>query len=165
MIGEGAAWFGGRVPKAPAEEVVLLAVLGEVAATTGDRRRAYSLAALIQSTKPNNPRALVISSIANYELGNVHESLGNAIHANKVSPQEQTAILQLMKCHNKLADFYSVIAAFKAITVNVQAMPEIYAQLGVAYARLDNVAHAVNAYRQALKLLYAFRHFAFPLMP
>ncbi len=150
LIDEAAAVARERVSNAPADEILLLTVLGEVAATTGDWMRAYSLAASVLATNLHSTRALVISSMANYELGNIHESLGNATHANKVSPQDQTAILQLMKCHNKLADFYSVIAAFNEIPADATVMPEIHAQLGVAFARLGNLTRAAAAYRQAL---------------
>ncbi len=115
LIDEAAAYVHERLAEPPTGEALLATVMGEVAATTGDWMRASSLAALVLCTNPHNTRALAISSMANYELGNVHESLGNAIHANKVDPKDQTAILQLMKCHNKLADFYSVIAAFNEI--------------------------------------------------
>ena len=150
LLDEAAAYVQARVPAPPPDEVLLATVLGEVAAASGDWMRAYALAALVLSINPHNTRALLISSMANFEFGNVHESLGNAIHANKVDPQDHAATLQLMKCHNKLADFYSVIAAFTEMKGEAAVAPEIHAQLGIAYARLGNSDRAVDAYRTAL---------------
>lgn len=150
-IDEAVAYARERWSDLPAGEVLLSTVMGEVAVAYGDWMRAYSLALAVLSANPHNARALVISSMANFEMGNTHESLGNAIHANKVNPQEQTATLQLMRCHNKLADFYSAIAAYNDISRAAAVLPEIHAQLGVACARLGNPDRAVDAYRNALK--------------
>ena len=150
LIDEAAAYVRERLMSPPADEVLLLTVLGEVAATIGDWMRAYSMATLVLSTNPHNTRALIICSMANFEFGNVHESLGNAIHADKVRPKDQTTILQLVKCYNKLADFYSTIAAFNELKDEPAVLPEIHAQVGVAYARLDNISRAIEFHRKAL---------------
>ncbi|MEO8440915.1 MAG: hypothetical protein ABI547_00355, partial [Betaproteobacteria bacterium] len=151
LIDEAAAYVRDHVPNPPADEVLLLTVLAEIAATTGDWMRAYSMATLVLYANPHNTRALVICSMASYESGNVHESLGNAIHANKVKPKEQPTALQLMKCYNKLADFYSTLAAYNDIKDQVPLLPEIHAQLGFAHARLGNLDAAVKSYRESLR--------------
>ena len=150
LIDEAAAYVRERLMSPPADEVLLLTVLGEVAATIGDWMRAYSMATLVLSTNPHNTRALIICSMANFEFGNVHESLGNAIHADKVRPRDQTTILQLIKCYNKLADFYSTIAAFNELKDERSVLPEIHAHVGVAYARLDNISRAIEFHHKAL---------------
>src|SRR5258706_2509741 len=96
LIDEAAAYVRDSLPDPPADEVLLATVLGEIAATTGDWMQAYSMATLVLSANPHNTRALVICSMASYESGNVHESLGTAIHANKVKPKEQPTNLHLM---------------------------------------------------------------------
>ena len=53
--------------------------MAEIAAATGNSAGAYSLALSVLSRDMNNFRALLISSLASYELGNIHESLGYAI--------------------------------------------------------------------------------------
>ena len=151
LLDEAAGVVRARVPEdPPAGETLLVTVLGEIAASTGDWMRAYALAARVLSVNPHNTRALLISSMANYELENVHESLGNAIHANKVKPGEQTTALQLMKCYNKLGDFYSTLAAFNDVKGQGALLPEIHAQLGFAHARLDDLDAAIKSYRQSL---------------
>ncbi len=151
LIDEAATYVRERVSNPPPDEVLLLTVLGEVAATTGDWMRANSMATLVLSTNPHNTRALIICSMASFESGNVHESLGNAIHANKVKPKDQMTALQLMKCYNQLGDFYSAIAAYNDVKDQGTLLPEIPAQLGHACARLDNLDEAIKFYRESLK--------------
>lgn len=150
LIDEAAAYAQTHGQNPPAGEVMLLTVLAEVAAATSDWLRAYTLALSVLSVNPNNSRALEIASLANYEFGNIHESLGNATRANRVNPKAQPAIMQLMRCHNKLGDFYSTISVFNEIRGEPAILPEIHAQLGIAYARLGNVQKAVAVYRAAL---------------
>jgi hypothetical protein len=52
-----AAYVRERLMSPPADEVLLLTVLGEVAATIGDWMRAHSMATLVLSTNPHNTRA------------------------------------------------------------------------------------------------------------
>jgi tetratricopeptide (TPR) repeat protein len=56
-----------------------------------------------------------------------------------------------MKCYNKLADFYATISSFNDIKEQTPLLPEILAQLGFAYARLDNLDEAVKSYRESLR--------------
>ena len=151
LIDDAIAYARDHAREPPAAETLLTTVLAEVAATAGDWMRAYSLATLVLSANPHNARALVICSMANYEFDNVHEALGNAIHANKIKPKEQPTALQLMKCYNKLGDFYSTLAAWNDIREQGALLPEIHAQLGVAHARLDNLERAIESYRQSLR--------------
>lgn len=150
LIDEAAAYVRMHLPSPPPGEVMLSTVLGEIAVATNDWMRAYTLALSVLSADPNNIHALVMASMANYEFGNIFESLGNATRANRVNSRAQPAILQLMLCYNKLGDFYSTVAAFNEIRGDSVGLPEIHAQLGVAYARLGNPDKARNAYRNAL---------------
>lgn len=150
LIDEAADYARERLPDPRRDEALLLTVLGEIAATIGNWGAAYSLAASVIGLNQFNTRALSIASMANFELGNVHEALGNAIRAKKVKPGEQTTALQLMKCYNQLADFYSTIAAFDDIKDQGALLPEIHAELGFAYARLGNLERAIRCYRDSL---------------
>ncbi len=152
LVDEADAYVRKHLQIPPAGEVMLSMVLAEVAIAANDWMRAYCLALSVLSVNPNNSRAMVIASMANYEFGNIHESLGNAMRASRVNPKAQPATLQLMLCYNKLGDFYSTVAAFNEVRGESAILPEIYAQLGVAYARLGNRGKALDAYRTALGL-------------
>ena len=150
LIDDAAAYVRKHAQNPPPDEILLLTVLGEIAVATNDWMRAYTLAMSVLAVDPNNYRALVFSSMANYEFGNIHESLGNAMRANRVNPNGQPATLQLMRCYNKLGDFYSTLSAFRNVSSEKSILPEIHAQHGVAYARLGAIGKAIEAYNTAL---------------
>ncbi len=137
-------------PAPPLGETFLLTVMAEVSAAARDWMRAYQLACAVLATDAENFRALMALSSANYAFRNFHEALGNALCANQVSRGAPPAILQIMRCQNKLGDYYAVIAAFDALAGTDAVTPEINIELGTAYAGLDCTAPAMQAYRAAL---------------
>ena len=58
--------------------------------------------------------------------------------------------LQLMRCQNKIGDYYAAIAAFNGLGGAEKPPPEFHAELGVAYSALGDREKAVDAYRKAL---------------
>jgi tetratricopeptide (TPR) repeat protein len=131
-------------------ETFLLTVMAEVSAAAKDGLRAYQLACAVIATDAENYRALMVLSDANFAFKNYHESLGNALCANQVSRGSPPATLQIMRCQNRLGDYYAAIAAFDAMAGADAQSPEIQIELGMAYAGLDRTAQATTAYRAAL---------------
>jgi len=134
----------------PINETLLRIAMAEVAAATGDWAGAYSLALSVLSLDLNNFRALLIASLAAEELGNVHESLGYAVRAHRAAPSAPAVVLQLMRCGNKIGDYYAAIGAFDGLGDPDKVPPELHAELGVAYSGLGERAKAMDAYRKAL---------------
>jgi tetratricopeptide (TPR) repeat protein len=149
LIDEAQAYIQARLQDPPPNEVLLYIVMAEIAAATGNPAGAYSLALSVLSRNMNNFRAVLISSLANYELGNIHESLGYAIRAHRIAPGVPAVTLQLMRCQNKVGDYYAAIAAFNGLG-GVEKASEFHAELGVAYSALGDREKAVDAYRKAL---------------
>ncbi|MCX7137416.1 MAG: hypothetical protein NTW47_12490 [Proteobacteria bacterium] len=150
LIHEAAVYVRANMQPPPTGEILLLTAIGEIAIATQDWPCAYSAAAAIFASDPNNFRALVFSSIANYESGNVHESLGNAIRANRTGQKLPVITLQLMRCQNQLGDHYAAVAAFSEMGKDAPVGAEIYEQLGIAHSGLGSQQQAVDAYRRAL---------------
>jgi len=134
----------------PRNETLLYIAMAEIAAATGNWAGAYSLALSVLSLDLNNFRALLIASLAAYELGNIHESLGYAVRAQRVAPAVPAIVLQLMRCQNRIGDYYAAIGAFSGLGDPDKAPPELHAELGVAYSGLGDRAKAVDAYKKAL---------------
>jgi len=86
LMDEAQAYIQARLQDPPPGEVLLCIVMAEIAGATGKWSGAYSLALSVLSRDMNNFRALLVSSLAAYELGNVHESLGYAIRAHRIAP-------------------------------------------------------------------------------
>jgi len=62
----------------------------------------------------NNFRALLISSFATYELA-IPRIPGIPIRPRGIAPGMQAVTLQLMRCQNKIGDYYAAIAAFNGL--------------------------------------------------
>ncbi len=150
LIEEATEYIQTRLPDLPADEILLLTITGEIAIAVHDWQRACALASLILASNPDNFRALQMSSIASFELANTHEALGAALRADRINPRAPAVIRQLMTCQNKFGDYYAALGSFGKLGAG-QATPEIYAQLGMAYAGLGNRQDAIIAYRNALK--------------
>lgn len=134
----------------PFGHAFLLAVMAEIAAAAKQWLHAYQLACAVVALDPMNYRALIVLSNANFNANNFHEALGNAHCAELANPGSPPAALQLMRCHNKLGDFYSAIAAFDGVNTQGGIAPELYIELGIAHAGLEDTARAAEAYRAAL---------------
>jgi len=150
LIDEALAYIRARLQDPPPGEVLLCVALAEIACATGNWVGAYSLALSVLSRDMNNFRALLISSLAGYELGSIHESLGYAIRAQRIAQAVPAVALQLMRCQNKIGDYYAAIAAFNGLGGVENAPPEFHAELGVAYSGLRDREKAVDAYKKAL---------------
>ncbi len=150
LIEEAAAFIQRRYPAPPVGENFLLTVMAENAALMKDWKRAYQLASAVMFLDAYDYRALLTLSIANFEIGNIHEALGNALRANHVRKATQPAVLQLMRCHNKLGDYYAAIGVFSALDAQQVIAPDIHVELGVAWAGVEKPTEAVAALRTAL---------------
>lgn len=150
LIEEAAAYISSRLPSPPPGENLLLTLMAEVATATQDWREASGLACAVLSVDPDDYRTLVTMSVSSYGLGNFHESLGYARRADRINRGLPQSILQIMRCENKLGDYYATIAAFDKLTDKSVVAPEIHVELGAAYAALDNHARAIAEYQAAL---------------
>lgn len=149
LLAEADAWMQARLQSPPADESFLLTVMAEIAAALEDWRQAYKLASAVMYADPDDFRALLVLSRTNQAVGNYHEALGNALRAHKLVPGSPLAILQMMRCYNKLGDYYTTIGmrhelAPEAITA------EIHAELGTAHAGIEDTARATAEFREAL---------------
>jgi len=149
LVQEAAAFMHARLAAPPAGEHFLLGVMGEIALATGQWELAYRLATAVLSADVGNVRALLAASVATFEGGSLHESLGYAQRAQQASPGAPPAVLQLMRCHNGLGDYYAAIAAFGRLAPGA-ATPDLHAELGAAYGALDDRARAIEAYESVL---------------
>jgi len=138
LIDEAQAYIRARLQDPPPGEVLLCIALAEIAWAAGNWAGAYSLALSVLSRDMNNFRALLISSLAGYELGSIHESLGYAIRAQRIAQAVPAVALQLMRCQNKIGDYYAAIAAFNGLGGAENVPPEFHAELGVAYSGLGD---------------------------
>ena len=150
LIDEAQGYILKNLRDPPLNETLLHIAMAEIAAATGNWVGAYSLALSVLSLDMNNFRALLISSLAAYELGNVHESLGYATRAHRNAPAVPAIVLQLMRCGNKIGDYYAAIGAFNGLSDPEKVPPEFHAELGVAYSGLGDRGKAVDAYKKAL---------------
>ena len=150
LIEEAAAFIQRCYPTPPQGEIFLLTVMAEIAALMKDWKRAFQLASAVMFFDAYDYRALLTLSLTNFEIGNVHEALGNALRANHVRKATQPVILQIMRCHNKLGDYYAAIGAFAQLDGQNPIAPDIHIELGVAWAGVEKTEEAVAALRTAL---------------
>jgi len=150
LIDEAHGYILANLRDPPLNETLLRIAMAEIAAATGNWAGAYSLALSVLSLDMNNFRALLFSSLAAYELGNVHESLGYATRAHRIAPAMPAIVLQLMRCRNNIGDHYSAIGAFSGLGDPEKIPPEFHAELGVAYSGLGDREKAADAYKKAL---------------
>jgi tetratricopeptide (TPR) repeat protein len=150
LFAEADAFINRRFRTPPAGEALLLTVMAEIAAEMKDWRRAYQLASQVMSLDADDYRALMTLSITNFAVGNFHEALGNALRANFARKATQPAILQIMRCYNKLGDYYAVIGAFAQLDGQDAIVPDIHIELGIAWSGVEKKSEAVAALRTAL---------------
>ena len=150
LIEEAAAYISSRLQNPPPGENLLLTLMAEIAAATEDWREASGLACAVLSVDPDDYRTLVTMSVSSYGLGNFHEALGYARRADRINRGLPPAILQIMRCENKLGDYYATLAAFDKLADKSIVAPELHVELGAAYAALDNRARAIAEYQAAL---------------
>jgi tetratricopeptide (TPR) repeat protein len=60
------------------------------------------------------------------------------------------AIMQIMRCQNKLGDYYAALAAFYKLGNEDTVPPDIHVELGATYTGLEDRPRAIAAYRAAL---------------
>src|SRR5262245_57142740 len=150
LIDEAHGYILANLREPPANETLLRIAMAEIAAATGHWPGAYSLALSVLSLDINNFRALLRASLAAYELGNIHESLGYALRGHRIAPSMPAIVLQQMRCCNNIGDYYAAIGAFNSLGDPDKAPPEFHGELGVAYSGLGDQDKAVDAYRKAL---------------
>ena len=134
----------------PAGESFLLTLLAETAAASKDWRQSYRYACGVLALDPDDSRALIAASVASFEDGNIHEALGKARRAHALNPQAALAILQIMRCQNKLGDHYAAVAAFDKLDGALVNAPELQVELAKAHSGLEDRTRAIAAYRAAL---------------
>ncbi len=150
LLDEAAAYVRAHLQRPPAGEVLLSTAVAEIAVASEEWGRAYTLGLAVLASDPDNLRALAILSIASFELGSAHESLGYALRASQVNPEVPMVALQQMRCHNKFGDYYAALAAFNKVRDPGAITPEMHAERGIAYARLQFQQKAIESFTQAL---------------
>ncbi|MES2562640.1 MAG: hypothetical protein V4637_07920 [Pseudomonadota bacterium] len=150
LLAEADAYATRRWQDPPAGETFLLTLLAEVAVAKEDWRQAYRFACAVLSADPDDIRALLALSLANYYDGNFQEALGSARRAHVIDPSCAAAILQAMRCHNKLGDYYGALAAFDQLADQNAVAPDFHIERGKACSGLEQPARAIEAYRAAL---------------
>jgi tetratricopeptide (TPR) repeat protein len=150
LFDEADAYIQQRLPNPPANETFLLTVMAEIALAVEDWRQAYKLASAVMFADPDDFRALLTLSRANQAVGNYHEAFGNALRAHKIFQGSPQAILQMMRCMNKLGDYYTAIGMGRELATPEAISPEIHTELGTAYAGIDDAVRAEAEFRSAL---------------
>jgi tetratricopeptide (TPR) repeat protein len=150
LLDEANAYITSHLQEVPADEVFLSTIVAEISAAVGNWRQGYRAASAVLAADPDDYRALIALSQVNDGIGNVHEALGNAIRASVLRRASLPAILQLMRCHNKLGNHYSALGACDMLSQQSAAVPEIQVEVGRAYQGLGDRRRAVSAYRAAL---------------
>jgi tetratricopeptide (TPR) repeat protein len=151
LIEEADAYIRQHLRGVPAGETFLLTIMAEITLQTGNWRDAYRNACAVLSADPDDYRALIVKSIAAFHIGNVHESLGCALAARMLHAGSPPAILQIMRCHNRLGNHYAALAAIDTLADDKTTnSPELRVELGRAYEGLGDVDRAAAEYRAAL---------------
>lgn len=150
LIDEAAAYIGQRWPDPPPGESFLLTLAAEIAVASKNWPQAARFAAGVLAADPDDCRALVAASIAHYQNGNTHQALGNALRADTLRPGSAPAILQIMRCQNKLGDHYVALGAFDKVSDKSGIASEFHLELARACSGLEHRAKAIEAYRAAL---------------
>jgi tetratricopeptide (TPR) repeat protein len=150
LFEEADEYIAGRWQEPPSDETFLLTMMAEIAVAKSRWRDANRHAHAVLASDPDDLRALVALSISDYEQGNFHAALGGARRAHSLNPESARAILQMIRCQNKLGDHYAALAAFDALAKGSAVKAEHYVELGKAYAGLEHRDQAIAAYRAAL---------------
>lgn len=138
------------VPEPPPDEILLLTVMAEIAVSVRDWRNAYRYASAVMFADPDDYRALLTLSRMNLAVGNHHEALGNALRAFKVMPGAAQPVALMMRCHNRLGDFYAALGVRNELPASAPVPAEVHTELGTAYAGIGDAARAEAAFRAAL---------------
>jgi tetratricopeptide (TPR) repeat protein len=152
LVEEARAYIGRRLQEVSGTETFLLTIMAEIAVSASAWGEAYRHACKVLAADPDDYRALIVMSVATLETGNVHESLGHAMRAAILRRGSVPAVVQLMRCRNKLGNFYGALAAADTLNADTQANADIHVELGVAYEGLEDVARAIEQYRAAVEL-------------
>lgn len=152
LIDEAAAYVARRWPDPPPGESFLLTLAAEIAVASKNWRQARRFAAAVLAGDPNDYRALVAASIAHLQDGNTQEALGNALYAEALQAGSRAAILQIMRCQNKLGDHYAALGAYDKLREGTAGAPELHIELAKAYAGLERRSKAIEAYHAALAM-------------
>ena len=151
LVEEADAYVKRRLQNVPAGETFLLGIMAEIAVSIGNWRDAHRDACAVHSVDPNDYRALIVMSVVAFNVGNVHESLGHALAAQRLRRGSPPAVLQLMRCANKLGNHYAALGAFESLNDGNDSA-DMRVELGKAYEGLKDHERAVAEYRTALAL-------------
>ncbi|HEX2826597.1 MAG TPA: hypothetical protein VHP37_09650 [Burkholderiales bacterium] len=151
QIEEAQRYLDRRWQDPPIGETFLLTLMAEIAAAQQEWRQSYRYACGVLALDPDDYRALIAASVASFEDGNIHEALGKARRAQSLNPEAAPAILQIMRCQNKLGDHYAAIAAFDKLA-GADVQPEFHVELGKAYTGLHDTKQAIAAHHAALAI-------------
>src|SRR2546427_12101658 len=135
LIDEAQAYIRARLQDPPPGEVLLYIALAEIASATGNWAGAYSLSLSVLSRDMNNFRALLISSLAAYELGSIHESLGYAIRAHRIAQAVPAGAVELMGFPKKNGGYYAAKAAVKRLGSAGKGPSGLHAEHGASCSR------------------------------
>ncbi|HYC47602.1 MAG TPA: hypothetical protein VED01_19170 [Burkholderiales bacterium] len=148
-LGEAGAYMRQRLEPLPMGEPFLLTIMAETALTCGDWRQAYRCASAVLAHDPDDYRALIAASQASLAIGNTHEALGAATRAAALD-MTAPAVLQIMRCQNKLGDHYAALGAFGRLAAAGVLHLDIRMELAKAYAGVGERAKAIAEYHALL---------------
>lgn len=152
LFGEAAAYLQRSLRDMPADETFLLTVAAEIAVEMGNLRDAYRWACTVHAAVPNDYRTLIVLSMVAFSIGNVHEALGHALAARMVRKGALHAVLQIMRCQNRLGNFYASLGAFQTLADPTVVPPDLRVELARGYEGLGDRERAIAEYRSALAI-------------
>ena len=152
LVEEADAYIKRRLQNVPAGETFLLTIMAEIAMSVGNWRDAYRDACAVHCADPDDYRALIVMSVVAYQIGNIHESLGHALAAQLLNKGSPPAVLQLMRCRNRLGNYYAALGAFDTLGEATAPTADLRVELGKAYEGLGDRERAVAEYRAALAI-------------
>ena len=150
LLDEAASYIARRWRDPIPGETFLMTMIAEIALALKDWRQACRFACGVLAADPDDYRALIALGAANFEDGNIHEALGIALRANALNKGAALAILQIMRCQNRLGDRYAVVAAFEQLADPNLASVQHHIELAKAYGGLGHRDRALQTYRAAL---------------
>ena len=152
LIDEAASFLRQRLSNIPANEIFLLTIAAEVALDMGSLREAYGFACTVHAAVQTDYRTLIVMSVVAFTIGNVHEALGHALAARMVHKGSLPAVLQIMRCQNRLGNFYATLGAFETLTDPSSGSADIHVELAKGYEGLGDRERAIAEYRTALSI-------------
>jgi len=152
LVEEALDYIRHRLRAIPPNETFLLTIAAEIAVNAGEWLDAYRYACTVHAADTNNYRALIVMSIVAFNIGNVHGSLGYARAALMLHKGSLPAVLQVMRCQNRLGQYYAALGVYETLTQDNPDNCDVRIELGKAYEGLEDRERAISEYRAALRL-------------